>query len=184
MMNFEELDDKTREYMLKEFKEERKSTNPYRSPLMTEAGKKKLEEIMETAINTGNEISLEKELTNPSFWVSSTTAKRKEITYQKSVDYRVAAKTFALTEFNTWYVHGLAKRLMEEGEKECEVYRADTAVEPRCECTRWQTKRFDVKKIYEGHRKRYHHENVDRTAISVPSGPNCHHSIRRIKKEE
>jgi len=137
----------------------------------------------EKAINEGNEVTLEKDLCNASFWVSTTTVHRKETTYTKKVDYRVAAKTFALTEFNTWYVRGLAKRLLDEGAKECEVYRADTAVEPRCECTSWQTQKFDAKIIYDGHRKRYHHENVDRAAISVPSGPNCHHSIKRIKKE-
>lgn len=184
MMNFEELDSATRDYMLKEFRAEQNSENPYRSQLMTAAGNEQFVEIMERAITTGNEISLEQELANPSFWVSSTTARRKETTYSKSVDFRVAAKTFALTEFNTWYVRGFAKRLMDEGEKECEVYRADTAVEPRCECTRWQTQTFDVKMIYDGHRKRYHHETIDRSAIAVPSGPNCHHSIKRIKKEE
>jgi len=183
MMEFEELDNKTREYMLKEFQAEQRSANPYRSHLMTTTGKEKLVEIMEKAINDGNEVTLEKDLCNSSFWVSTTTVHRKETTYPKNVDYRVAAKTFALTEFNTWYVRGFAKRLMDEKEKECEVYRADIAVEQRCECTRWQTQKFDVKTIYDGHRKRYHHENVDRAATSVPSGPNCHHSIKRIKKE-
>ena len=69
---------------------------------------------------------------------------------------------------------------MDEGIKECEVYRADTAVVPKCECTRWEGQKFDVQEAYDGHRKRYHHKNIDRKAFSIPSGTGCHHAIKRI----
>ncbi|MCE2507341.1 MAG: hypothetical protein J4F36_12920 [Nitrosopumilaceae archaeon] len=77
-------------------------------------------------------------------------------------------------------LRGFAKRLLFEGQTQCEVYRADTAVEPRCECISWEDKHFDITTIIEGHRKRYHN-NVNKHAISIPSGANCHHTIKRIK---
>ena len=50
---------------------------------------------------------------------------------------------------------------------------------PRCECTGLEGKIVQVKKIYDGHRAKYHpYENI--SAFSIPSGPYCHHTIRRI----
>ena len=54
MMNFEELDNKTREYMLKEFQEEEKGGNPYRSKRLASRGLEVFPSIMEKAIKEEN----------------------------------------------------------------------------------------------------------------------------------
>ena len=87
----------------------------------------------------------------------------------------------AQTEFNTWYTTGLAKRLMEEEIQDCEIYRAEPAKIPRCECTKLEGKSVKVSDIYGGHRAKYH-PKLNPSAFSIPSGPFCHHTIKRIKK--
>jgi len=179
-MEFLELDEKTREYMLKEFEKEEAGGDPYRSEKMTELGLESFPDYMVKAIKDGNEVSLAADLVNPSFWQSYETYKRAGNVHERKINPEYAAKRLALTEFNTWYVRGLAKRLMDEGEKQCEIYRAESAKVPKCECTSWEGSKFDLEKVYNGHRIRYHHKNIDRTAFSIPSGPLCHHSISRL----
>lgn len=180
MMKFEELDAKTRQYMLEEFQKEEKSGNPYRSESMNGDGLKNVAQIVENAITNGNETTLASALSKPTYWKSSTTVHRGDTVYQRKIDPKTAANIFALTEFNTWYVRGLAKKLMDEKIEKCEVYRAQSADQPRCECSKYESQPIDVKKIYDGHRVKYH-PTKNSLAFSIPSGPNCHHTIRRLK---
>ena len=53
------------------------------------------------------------------------------------------------------YTRGFARRLKEEGEEYCEIYRADKAIQPRCECTKLEGTIQPVQKIYGGHRAKY-----------------------------
>ena len=182
MMNFEELDEKTQKWMLEEFNDEEKSGNPYRSLILSVEGLKQFPTLMEEAIRNGNEITLSQMLSKGSFWKSSIDRRIKSGgTTSVRVDPQKAANRLALTEFNTWYVHGFARRLMEEGEEKCQVYRAEQAIEPRCECKIYENQIFDVKKIYDSHRARYH-PKLNPTAFSIPTGANCHHTIRRVTK--
>lgn len=180
-MNFEELDSKTREYMLSEFKKEEQGGKPYRSKRLSQLGLEKFPELMEKAIKEGNEVTLAKDLNDPSYWISSEIShSSKGNAFSKDIPNN-AAIMLALSEFSTWYTRGLSKRLLEEGVEYCEAYRAESAKDPRCECTKWENQKNSVQQAYDGHRKRYHHEKIDRHAFSIPSGPNCHHSIKRTK---
>jgi len=180
MMNFEELDNTTREFMLKEFQKEESGGSPYRSRDLTTIGRNEFPKLMEKAIKEGNEITLEQDLSNPEFWKSSHTAYRNGKSYEVTVNPRDSASKVALTEFNTWYVRGLAKRLMEEGVEYCEVYRAESAWQPRSQCQDHDGKQFKVIDIHNGHRATYW-PAPNPNAFSVPVGPNCHHTIRRVK---
>jgi len=180
MMKFEELDGITRGWMLKEFKIEEGSGNPYRSTILSSQGLQNFPSLMEEAIKSGDEVTLGKALSNPSYWVSSFLRRTKSGTTQVTVNPLDAAKRLGLTEFNTWYIRGLVRRLMGEGVEKCQIYRAEPAIQPRCMCKIYENQTFDVKKLYDGHRARYH-PKPNPTAFSIPSGPNCHHTIRRIK---
>ena len=180
MMKFEELDVETRSHMLEEFQNEEKNGIPYRSDSMSSEGLKNVVSIIEDAIKSGNEKTLASVLSKSIYWNSHTTVRRGDTTYRRKIDPSVAAKTFALTEFNTWYVRGFAKRLMKEGIHKCQIYRAESADHPRCECSKYEGQTIEIKKIYDGHRAKYHPKK-NPSAFSVPSGPNCHHTIRRIK---
>ncbi|MGB3479417.1 MAG: hypothetical protein WBB67_09675 [bacterium] len=180
MYNFLELDKITRKWMLEEFLNEQNSGQPYLSTQLTNSGKKVFLIEMQKAItsSSGNEITLGKAIMNPSCWRPSYIDKRGRTI---SINPQASAQRLAQTEFNTWYVRGLARRLIEEKVDLCEVYRAGSAEDPRTECTSWEGKTFKVQDIYNGHRARYWPLPGNPGAFSVPSGPNCHHSIKRIK---
>ena len=182
MFRFEELDERTRKFMLQEFKTE-ESGIPYRSPRLSTTGLQAFPRLMEEAILSGNEETLSRALSDPSYWKPYETYVRGGITREKRITPVKAAEFFAITEFNTWYVRGLAKRLLEEGEHLCQVYRAAPAWNPRGECLQHDGQVYPVQDIYNGHRARYWPEPSKPKALSIPVGTNCHHSIRRVKQE-
>lgn len=163
--------------MLVEFKAE-ENDKPYRPTRLNETGRGKFVEMMERAIQTGDIQSLEAE-------VSAGCLKSTELrtvngkTYWAKVPSN-AAHILAHTEFSTWYTKGLARRLIEEGDEKCEVYRAEAAARPRCRCSRLEGNIVSVRDVYNGHRK--YHYAVPQEAISIPGGPLCHHTIRRVKR--
>jgi hypothetical protein len=90
-----------------------------------------------------------------------------------------AARQLAITEFGTFYVRGLARRLLDEGDTHCQVYRAAPAREPRGECGHLEEHVLPLELIYSGHRAHYWPPPGNANVLSIPVGPNCHHSIRR-----
>ncbi len=180
MLDFDELDKTTRRYMLDEFRREWTS-NPYISDRLNQHGVRAYQSLMEAAIQSSNEVTLAESLSDPSFWKPSEGYERSGKPYRRRINPRKAAEFLAITEFNTWYVRGLAKRLLDQGELECEVYRAAPAWEPRGECLEHEGRRYPVQKIYDGHRARYWPRPGNPGALSIPVGTNCHHSIRRVR---
>ena len=101
MLKFENLDDETRKWMLKEFEKEENSVNPYRSPRLNNIGKSEFGKIMKDAIVSGNILSLGKILSNSSLWKQTELATRGSTTYEKRIDPVSSAKLLAHTEFTT-----------------------------------------------------------------------------------
>ena len=178
--NFEELDEETRKYMLQEFEAEQNSGNPYISPLLSDIGKEAFPELMRDAIKSGDDESLAESLSKQEYWNEKEEYTRDGITRQRKINFKQAAERLAFTEFNTWYVRGLAKKLIDEGKKKCEIYRAKDAKWQPAECSKHEGQIVDVEVIYKGHRARYWPEKND-TAFSIPAHANCHHTIRRIR---
>ena len=180
MMNYEELDETTRKWMLEEFNTEQ-SQEHYQSKSMNQAGLAAFPDIMRTAIQSGNIESLARDLSNTSLWNPTKTRRTKSGTTDIPIKPEVEAKMVAHSEFNTMYTRGFARRLKEEGVEKCEIYRADRANEPKCECSILEGSIQPVQKIYDGHRAKYFpRDNFG--AFSIPSVVYCHHTIRRIKK--
>lgn len=177
-MEFEELDSKTRKWMLVEFEAEEKD-KPYRSPRLTSVGIEKFSDIMRKAIKSGDISSLTNDLLDSSFWNRTESYVRNGVERTKNIPSN-APKLLAHSEFTTWYTRGFARRLMEEGVELCEIYRAEPAKIPRCECTRLEGQKVKVKDVYDGHRAEYHHPRTA-SAVPIPSGPMCHHTIRRLQ---
>ena len=181
-MNFEELDSITRKWMLEEFNKEWSQKNHYESKNLNEEGLIAFPELMKKAIQNGTIESLTKGLSKPSLWNSTKTRRAKSGTISMKLNPQTESKMLAHSEFNTWYTRGFARRLLEENENECEVYRADKAAQPHCECTSLEGTKQPVEKIYNGHRKKYFPKD-NPTAFSIPSVVYCHHTIRRAIKE-
>jgi hypothetical protein len=171
-MRFEELDEKTRTYMLREFEAEEASGKPYRGQNLSMQGLEVFPRFMREAIVQGNEQTLTSALNNPQYWH----------TYKKSgkpVKPEDEAERLGLTEFNTWYVRGLSKRLMDEGVKECQAYRAALPKHQPSRCPLQEGQIYPLDLVYKGHRAKYWPPPGNLAAFSIPDGPNCHHTIRR-----
>ena len=179
VMKFEELDDATRRYMLDEFDKEEAGNIPYRGRGLSDVGCAEFSGLMRHAIRSGNEETLIASLFNPSYWNPTEIYVRGGIKRERQVNIHQTAERLGLTEFNTWYVRGLAKRLMDAGVIYCQAYRA---AEPRWEpneCSEHEGRLFLVEEIYKGHRAKYWPEPGNPSAIAIPFGPGCHHTIRR-----
>ena len=130
-----------------------------------------------------NEEILAISLAKQNYWKRSETVVPKvRRAYTRPIDPSVAAERLAITEFNTWYVRGFAKRLIDEGVTQCQVYRAGIPKHAPAECSKHEDQIYSVKEVYDGHRARYWPEPGNPNAFSIPAGPNCHHTIRRIPK--
>ena len=162
MFGFEELNDKTRSYMLSEFEKEEQSGDPYRSKRLSLECLIEFPDLMRKAITTGDECSLTAGLLFNSYWL-------------EHIPGQVGM--LAITEFNTWYVRGLTKLLMDEGILDCQVYNAC----PELSCAHYYEDHvFTVTDVYTGHRRCYHGPNRSHIALSIPEHPNCGYSVRRV----
>ena len=179
-MNFEELDDTTRQYMSQEFEVEIASRNPYFGKNLSAEGRSVFPELMRKAIATGNEETLGAALNRADLWNEMETYVRNGVARDRRINVRQASERLALTEFNTWYVRGLARRLIDEEVTHCQAYRAAQPKWEPADCTAHENQIFAVQEIYEGHRARYW-PVVNSTAVSIPFGPGCHHTIRRVR---
>lgn len=178
-MHYEELDETTRRFMLEEFQAEEQS-NPYRSKALTSLGLKVFPQLMQKAIETGNEVSLMQELNSADYWEPFEPYVRGGVQRERRRNIGQAAERLALTEFNTWYVRGLARRLMEEGITECQIYRGAQPKWEHGECSQHEGMIVKVQVVYDGHRGTYWPEPGNKNIFSIPSGPGCHHVIRRV----
>jgi hypothetical protein len=178
-MNYEELDASTRQYMRSEFEAEEASGLAYRSKALSPAGLAAFPDMLRATITRGEDISLEIALRDPALWEPTEEHTREGITRPRRRNIDQAARRLALTEFSTWYVRGLARRLIDEGVLQCEVYRGEHPKWEPGECASHEGAIVNVRKIYDGHRRRYWPEPGDPTAFSIPFGPSCHHVIRR-----
>jgi len=181
-MIFEELNDKTRKYMLAEFEAEESGGKPYRGRELSAAGQAASPGLIREAINQGTEETLTAALAKSDFWNPNETYTRNGVKRTRSLNVQQASERLALTEFNTWYVRGLAKRLMDEGENECQVYRAAPPKWEPAECSKHENQIYPVKQVYDGHRAKYWPAPGNPDAFSIPAGPSCHHTIRRVLK--
>ncbi|MDE2892169.1 MAG: hypothetical protein OXN86_06695 [Chloroflexota bacterium] len=168
MFDFEELTDEVRSAMLQEFEAEENGGEPYRSTLLTEEGIEAFPVAMRKAIASGNEEALKDELSQPEYW--------------ERFNFESDARRLAVTEFNTWYVRGLSRRLLDEGLETCEIYRAADAQGPSSgECPLYEGALLSLQEVYDGHRARYWPWPGDPDALSVPAHPNCLYTIRRCQ---
>jgi hypothetical protein len=181
-MRFEELDDITRRYMLSEFEDEQSSGNPYRSKALSQKGLEVFPDLVREAMKSGDEQTLTRAISDRNYWKPTETYERNGIIRSRNVNIRQASERLGLTEFNTWYVRGLAKRLMVEGVSKCQVYRGAIPKWEPAECSVHEGKIYEVKEIYDGHRVRYWPEPGKPQLMSIPYGPGCHHTIRRVNE--
>lgn len=174
-MNFTELDGDTRGWMLKRFEAEEASGNAYRSEVLTQLGLTEWQDVMSRAISDpdGNEVTLTAALNRQGYWRATDARGR-------AVNVAQSSERLAVTEFNTWYVAGLAARLQDEGETQCRVYRAAVPKWQRAGCSAHEGQIYPLAEIIIGHRISYWPFPGVQGELSIPAGPGCHHTIERV----
>lgn len=125
---FHNLDGVTRESMLAEVDKDIEESCLYVSKRMTDAGADAYPTLLRTAVTRHDEDWLDSALSDPSYFKQSET--REGILVSTPTNQ---VQTFAHGEFNRFYCRGLAKRAMDDGTEELEVYRARPSANPRPE---------------------------------------------------
>lgn len=180
MMHFEELDTDTRRWMLDEFNAEQNQKHHFEPAELNYSGRIAFPDLMRQAIEHGNIASLAASLLDASYWNPTKMYYRQGKPMTQRIDPITSAQGLAHSEFTTWYTRGMARKLIEEGITRCQVYRADPAVPPKCECASLEENTVSVDEVYGGHRAKYF-PIPNQMAFSIPSSPFCHHTIRRLR---
>lgn len=181
------LDDlEVREEMVRLWKAERDdlSTNWSRDQCygkqLSDAGWLAFPKSMVAALAERDDAWLMQEMSPAEFWMPKSPRRTKTGVIMVNYNKADALERLCFGEFNIAYIHGLATVLIARGDTECLVYRANPAYDPRGECSAWEGQTFPLADVLAGHRARYHPPPGDLNAWSIPTGPNCHHSIRAV----
>jgi hypothetical protein len=171
-MNFSNLDDRTRKYMLDEFDKDVTAKRLYLSPRLNDEGRKKYETILRFAIQQGNEALLAQTLAS---YINEYEQKSKPSGgYTMARIPITASEMLAEGEFNRYYCRGVCRKTLEEGLEEVEVYRAKEVQNPRPQSQARVGSRLKANKLLNDLRTNV---GVD-TALGVPAGPNSGLSVR------
>jgi hypothetical protein len=148
---------------------------PY-GKLLTESGWAAVAVAMPTALASKTDDWLQNEMSSTDYWVQSYQRRNRSGTWSDvNYDKEDAVRRFALTEFNTAYVQAVATVGLNRGHSVGTIYRAGTAEEKRSRCTEAEGP-VSLTKLIDDFRC-YFPGPPAASAMSVPNGPNCHHSV-------
>ena len=131
MFNFENLDDKTRNYMLEAIEDAENSGNLYFSTRFNDAGNKNWASLLKEAAREHYEHWLAYQLEAKNLMKGLEGSRTPSGGYTIKHVPHTAAETIAEGQFNRFYILGLCKRAKAENISELEVYRARESTQPR-----------------------------------------------------
>lgn len=168
-MVFEELDGKTRSFMVEEFDAERRGPRPYRPAEIPGEAWERLLELLRESLQRGTVEDL----------AAAVREAASEGRFDPVRDRRLL-ETYARFEFCTCYVRGYSRRLLEEGVEFALVAHGEEGRQRTGRCGLFQGQLVSVRAVYEGHRARYWPPPGNPYALTVPADPLCRHTIRRL----
>ncbi|MEI7252431.1 hypothetical protein [Pectobacterium versatile] len=176
-LNYIDLDDSTKKFMLKEIEFDKENNSFYLSNFLTVQGKTVWPSLLEEA-SQHDDAWLEQEILNRRLLATHYPRRKPNSTEmtQAKVPHN-AAQTLAEGEFNRLYARGLSSRAKAEGIEFVEAYRARHSENPRPESQAIIGKKFRPEEILEDLRN---NPGVD-TALGVPPGPNSGITIKLVK---
>jgi len=133
MFNFENLDSKTRKFMLIAIEEAEKTNNIYYSTRFNSNGNQKWVPLLKDAAKQYNEHWLAYQLEANVLMKDFEGAQTPSGGYTIKHVPHTAAETMAEGQFNRFYILGLCKRATAEGITHLEIYRAKNVTKPRPE---------------------------------------------------
>lgn len=171
---YEDLDAGTRLSALAELREDVALGRVYLSPWLTAFGRGVFVPLLDGALQSETDDALATALAMPGI-LAAIEPNPQVPGSTKRVPYNAA---FVLAElmFNRYYVRGLCRRLVDEGVRRVEVYRAKEAREPRPESERKIGALVDARELLDDHRA---HASELETELGIPAGPGSGLSVRR-----
>jgi hypothetical protein len=176
LLSLTEMTPGVRASMWAEFEAEFAGGAPFFPVRLTGYGRDLWPGLLREAINDYDDEWLMDALMEPGVIVNSEMAASARLG-AKAVNVAAAARTMAMSEFNTWYVRGLSALLLAEGVPTVRVYRAADPRWSSAACAQHEGQIVDTQVMYDGHRARYWPVQSD--VFAIPFQPNCHHSIQR-----
>ena len=182
MLALEELDAETRARMVAAFQAEWSMGRHFVPARLTDHGLRLWPDLLSEAIEFGDDESLyESLLVQPGLIVPTEMYERAGRLSERRVNLEQAARALAVGEFNTFYVNGLAAKLIAEGVSEVEIYRAAVPKWQSADCAQHEGLVVSTQVIFDAHRARYW-PVLNPYAFAVPFHSGCHHSIRRVTR--
>lgn len=179
-LHYENLDDRTREFMLQEVKSDIASDNLYLSPRLTDKGKETYASLLIDAIKNFGDAWLANELRSRGYLKAYEQRKKTRGGYTMAKVPVTAPETLAEGEFNRFYVRGLCLRAIHDGIAEVEIYRGKPVKRPRSESEAMIGKRIPVDLLLKDLRES---PGVE-PALGLPPGPNSGLTVRLPRDED
>jgi hypothetical protein len=165
---YEHLDERIREFMIKEIEFDITKKNLYISKRLNDTGRDKYQELLKSAAQMHDDNWLANELRSSGCFKAFV---EKEKPSGGSTTAKVpvnAPETLAEGEFNRFYIRGLCRAAIEDSIPELEICRGKEVSQPRPESEASIGKTVRAEKLLEDLRKSVGVE----PALGVPSGPN------------
>lgn len=172
---FEGLDEETRALMLDELERDLDDGSLYMSKRLLEGKEDDYVEALRQALKDGDETTLAQSIRQGKMLKSRERRRKPSGGFTTAKVPRNAHETLAEGEFNRFYIRGLCRRTLDQGDDEVEVYRAKEVRDPRPESERLRGQTLDAASLLEDLRE----EGVE-AALGLPPGPNSGLSARLL----
>lgn len=169
--DFENLDSLTRQFMKQELVYDQKNNKLYISPRLNERGVQLYPELLQKAIDEGNEITFGIDLLSQGCFNAHVLRDGKPTKMPSN-----AHETLSEGEFNRFYIRALCLRAINEG-RELEVYRAKKVSNPRPDSQMMIGRIVDAISSESFLNDLRTNIGVD-TTLGLPNGPNSGLSMR------
>ena len=171
----ENLDDRTRQFMLDEMEYDIAHNQLHISPFLSGQGQRDYANLLREALQRGNDETLAKSLREHRRILRTLPRRNPSGGYSFAATAENAAQVLAESEFNRYYIRALARRALEDGIQELVVYRAKPVQNPRPESEARIETALAPQDLLEDLRS---HPGDERPSLGVPSGPNSGLSVR------
>lgn len=173
-LNYENLDGRTREFMIKELEQDISSGRLYVSTRLNHIGRGSWADILREAFQSHNDDWLAEQLLNKGCLETHETRRTHSGGATVAKVPATACATLAEGEFNRFYARGLCARAVAEEIPEVEVYRGKPVQQPRPVSQAMIGKRITAKTLLEDLRVS---QGIE-PALKMPPGPNSGLTIR------
>jgi len=172
---FENLDDRTRQLMLDEMEYDIAQNQLHISPFLSGQGQRDYANLLREAIQSGNDETLAQNLREHRRILKTLPRRNPKGGYSIAATAENAAEVLAESEFNRYYIRGLARRAIEDGISELVIYRAKPVRNPRPESESRVETALSPEELLADLRA---HPGDEPPTLGVPSGPNSGLSVR------